>query len=534
MPTSDKTKDFSSLPVSPRLRGALQTISDSCISCELCKQECAFLQQYGKPKHIADSFDPHNKDHQGMAFECSLCELCVAVCPVHIHPAEMFLEMRREAVRGGNGDFSEHGGILAYEKRGTSPRFTYYALPTGCDTVFFPGCALPGTRPDTTRSLFEHLRKTLPALGIVLDCCTKPSHDLGRDEYFTAMFAEMRDFLVKNGVRRVIVACPNCYKVFHTYGDQLAVQTVYEFLAQDGLPTGKKLSQTITVHDPCAIRHESGIHAAVRDLCARQGLTISEMPHHGKKTLCCGEGGSVGFVTPELAKKWAALREGETNGSPIVTYCAGCANFLGRVAPTSHVLDLLFQPEAAMAGKVKVAKSPITYLNRLRLKKRFKNTVAAAVTRERTFTADSEKKKGGLVKRLALIALIISAVAAIRFSGATQYLEQEKLRQFILGYGALASMIYMLLYTVAPVLFLPGLPITVVGGILFGPLWGVVYTITGATAGACLAFLVSRYIARDWVAAKLKGPRWRRLERRRGAPRLESGGLHPAHPGFSL
>jgi uncharacterized membrane protein YdjX (TVP38/TMEM64 family) len=51
-----------------------------------------------------------------------------------------------------------------------------------------------------------------------------------------------------------------------------------------------------------------------------------------------------------------------------------------------------------------------------------------------------------------------------------------------------------------------------VGGILFGPFWGVIYTITGATAGACLAFLVSRYIARDWVASKLKGPRWRRLD----------------------
>lgn len=513
MTTSERvTKDFSSFPVSPQLREALQTISDKCISCELCKKECAFLQEYGKPKHIADSFDPHNKDHQGMAFECSLCELCAAVCPMDIHPAEMFLAMRREAVRTGQGDFSEHGGILAYEKRGTSPRFTYYALPPGCDTVFFPGCALPGTRPDTTWSLFEHMRQTMHALGIVLDCCTKPSHDLGRDEYFTAMFTEMRDFLLKNGVRQVIVACPNCYKVFHTYGGELSVRTVYEFLAQNGLPKETKLAATVTVHDPCAIRYESEIHAAVRDLCTRQGLTLSEMPHRGEKTLCCGEGGSVCFVTPELAKKWAALRKAQTNGSRIVTYCAGCANFLGAVAPTSHVLDILFKPEATMAGKVKVAKSPLTYLNRLKLKNRFKNTMAAAVTRERTFSPEAEGKRGGVLKSLAVIALIIGAIAAIRFSGATQYLEQEKLRHLILGYGALAPMIYMLFYTVAPVLFLPGLPITVVGGILFGPFWGVVYTITGATAGACLAFLVTRYIARDWVASKLKGPRWRRLD----------------------
>jgi uncharacterized membrane protein YdjX (TVP38/TMEM64 family) len=71
----------------------------------------------------------------------------------------------------------------------------------------------------------------------------------------------------------------------------------------------------------------------------------------------------------------------------------------------------------------------------------------------------------------------------------------------------------MLLYTVAPVLFLPGLPITIAGGILFGPVWGVVYSITGATAGASAAFLISRYAARGWVEAKLAGPRWRELDR---------------------
>ena len=40
-----------------------------------------------------------------------------------------------------------------------------------------------------------------------------------------------------------------------------------------------------------------------------------------------------------------------------------------------------------------------------------------------------------------------------------------------------------------------------------------VYTISGATIGASLAFLVARYAARDWVAAKLSGPRWEKLDK---------------------
>jgi uncharacterized membrane protein YdjX (TVP38/TMEM64 family) len=40
----------------------------------------------------------------------------------------------------------------------------------------------------------------------------------------------------------------------------------------------------------------------------------------------------------------------------------------------------------------------------------------------------------------------------------------------------------------------------------------VVYTIFGATAGATLAFLVARYLAGDWVAAKLQGTKLASLD----------------------
>lgn len=388
------------MPVAASLQKELQRVSDTCINCKLCKKECAFLQEYGKPKQIADSYDPEDRACKRMAFECSLCQLCAAVCPVDINPANMFLEMRREAFRTGNGDYPEHHRILGYEKRGTSRRYSYYAFPKGCDTVFFPGCTLPGTRPERTRGLFEYIKKTVPTLGIVLDCCTKPSHDLGRDSYFTAMFEEMKNYLINNGIRRVLVACPNCYKIFNKYGEKLSVKTVYEFLAQNGLPTNGHLSAMVSVHDPCGIRYENAIHQAVRALCERQGLSVREMPHCRQKTLCCGEGGSVSFVRTDYAKKWGALRKGETDGNHIITYCAGCANFLGGITPTSHVVDLLFEPEATMAGQVKVAKPPFTYLNRLKLKRRFKKTLNAAITRERTFSAGENKKKKGPAKRL--------------------------------------------------------------------------------------------------------------------------------------
>lgn len=108
---------------------------------------------------------------------------------------------------------------------------------------------------------------------------------------------------------------------------------------------------------------------------------------------------------------------------------------------------------------------------------------------------------------------MLASVAALRITGLSQHLNTETIRSAMAGTGAWAPVIYMLTYTLAPALMLPGLPISLAGGILFGPFWGVVYTITSATAGACLAFLVSRYVAREWVANRLRGPRWRRLDR---------------------
>lgn len=117
-----------------------------------------------------------------------------------------------------------------------------------------------------------------------------------------------------------------------------------------------------------------------------------------------------------------------------------------------------------------------------------------------------------MMKRILLLVVIVAVILAIRFTGAAGYLEQETLRQLIESYGILAPLVYMVGYIIAPVLLLPGLPITIAGGILFGPFWGVVYTIIGATLGACAAFLVARYIARDWVEKRLQSPKWRRLD----------------------
>ena len=495
----------------PGLQAQLAATKSGCNNCGDCVRECAFLKKQGTPKAIAESVDAASPASLSRSFECSLCGLCSLVCPERIDLDGLFLEMRREAVDRGFGQYSEHKPLVTYERLGTSRRFSLYRLPPGCTTIFFPGCSLAGTRPEGVNEVFAELQKVDPATGIVFDCCLKPSHSLGREQYVSAMFEEMNSWLVQQGVKEVLVACPNCQVMFDTLGHGLKVRTVWEALAGSGLkPT--EASGTVVVHDPCVIRYAEPVHQAVRTLLERQGLTVEEMPHSGKTTVCCGQGGAVNLLNPPLAASWGELRKREAGGRRIITYCAGCVQALGVHTPTNHLVDVLFAPEQTLAGKKKGAGAPVTYLNRLLLKRAFNRKEGFAVTRERTFVAEQGQPKKRSFKPLIILALLVAAVAGVQLSGVAHYLQQDKLQELIASYGVLAPAIYILIYSLAPVLFLPGLPITIVGGIVFGPVWGVVYTIIGSTIGASLAFLVARYGARDWIAAKLTGPKWEKLD----------------------
>ena len=84
-------------------------------------------------------------------------------------------------------------------------------------------------------------------------------------------------------------------------------------------------------------------------------------------------------------------------------------------------------------------------------------------------------------------------------------LDAAALEQWVQSAGLAAPLLFMLVYAIAAVFFLPGSVLTLAGGALFGPVLGTFYNLTGATLGALLAFLVARYLASDWVAQRAGG-----------------------------
>ena len=108
-----------------------------------------------------------------------------------------------------------------------------------------------------------------------------------------------------------------------------------------------------------------------------------------------------------------------------------------------------------------------------------------------------------------LLGLILLIAVATAIAQRDQF-DAAALQAWVEGAGAAGPLLFMLVYALATVLFLPGSVLTLAGGALFGPLWGTLWNLTGATLGAALAFLIARHLGADWVTRRA-GARLARL-----------------------
>jgi uncharacterized membrane protein YdjX (TVP38/TMEM64 family) len=106
-----------------------------------------------------------------------------------------------------------------------------------------------------------------------------------------------------------------------------------------------------------------------------------------------------------------------------------------------------------------------------------------------------------MLPRLALLAALGIAIAlAILFR---ERIDAVAIQAWVVAVGPAGPQIFILVYALAAVLFVLGSVLTVAGCALFGPLLSTLINLTGATLGAALAFLISRYLAADWMRRRL-------------------------------
>jgi pyruvate/2-oxoglutarate dehydrogenase complex dihydrolipoamide dehydrogenase (E3) component/uncharacterized membrane protein YdjX (TVP38/TMEM64 family) len=147
-------------------------------------------------------------------------------------------------------------------------------------------------------------------------------------------------------------------------------------------------------------------------------------------------------------------------------------------------------------------------------------------------------------RKLALLLGLGAAIAAFFVFDLGQYLnlqtlkdQQEAIRRFHANSPLLSVSVYFLIYVATTALSLPGAALlTLAGGAVFGLLWGTLIVSFASTIGATLAFLISRFLLRDWVAQRF-GQRLAAIDegvRREGALYLFTLRLVPVFPFFLI
>lgn len=328
-----------------------------CIRCECleCVKQCAYLQGYQEyPKTLVRKIYNNQAIVQGtrnanrMINSCSLCGQCTVICPNDFPVAEVCRTTRMAMVDTGHMPPSPHDFALEDMRFSTSGFCRLSRHQPGLATssyVFYPGCQLAGSAPETVKRTYAFLAASLPGgVGLMLDCCGIPAHWAGRRELFIDTISDCKAALARLGNPTVIAACSSCLSVFREFAPELAVTSLWEVLDSLALPAGVQAGPAfpLALHDPCTARNQREVRASVRSLCAKLGVGIVEHDYTGELADCCGYGGLMQFANQPLGRKAAAVKAGRSPHDGLA-YCAMCRDNLAAAGrPVAHLLDYLF------------------------------------------------------------------------------------------------------------------------------------------------------------------------------------------------
>ncbi len=148
---------------------------------------------------------------------------------------------------------------------------------------------------------------------------------------------------------------------------------------------------------------------------------------------------------------------------------------------------------------------------------------------------EPKAKKAAWWRPVLLLAVVVTLIVLAQVFGLGGKL--GALRDWISSLGPWGPAVFFLIYVAGTVAAIPGAAMTVAGGALFGSFWGTILVLHAATVGASLAFLISRYFAREsivrWLGKNEQFQRLDRLTEKHGAIMVALTRLVPIFP-FNL
>jgi len=340
-----------------RLNATLSCFAGECAGCESCYSECSLLGSLGvSPLQLADLVLGHEEIPEeivSLVQQCSLCGLCSTNCPVGLNPGDLMQSLRESLVKAARIEVDSYLPMLVdrqhhfFSLYRDTWQIDYSDLKKQeCSVLFFPGCSLSSFAPQLTRSAHHWLQQDQGLdVGFSDSCCGLPLANIGLGERCAQHLNGLAEEFEEAGVRQIVSACPNCFYHFQNRFPGIEVISLYQLLEEAGtrIPPG----MIATIHDSCPDRYTGAIGKSMR---AMLGATrIVEMEHNRSETICCGSGGIVSMVAPEVSHQRAERRIGEicrTAADVCISTCMACVKRLhgegGDVPEVVHLLELVF------------------------------------------------------------------------------------------------------------------------------------------------------------------------------------------------
>lgn len=212
---------------------------------------------------------------------------------------------------------------------------------------FMAGCSLSSYNPDAVAKTIAYLNSVFPKFAAIQKCCGKPTKLLGQEDLFNERFNNLQQDIEGLDIEEMIVGCQNC-KVTLNEESATPTHSLWEILPLIGLPEhlkGKAKDSDIvfTIHDSCSSRYETLLQEGIRWILDELGYKYVESKYSRKKTRCCGSGGMVSAVNPEVGLKVMKRRVETLEKDNIIVYCASCSSSIRKGGvKTWHILDLLW------------------------------------------------------------------------------------------------------------------------------------------------------------------------------------------------
>jgi Fe-S oxidoreductase len=229
-------------------------------------------------------------------------------------------------------------------------------LAAETEYLFWVGCA--GAFDDGQQKTIQAVAELLHRAGVgyvVLgpeeSCTGDPARRSGNEFLFQMLAAQNVEVLNavfegrEPGTRKIVTTCPHCLNTLGREYPQLDghYEVVHHTqllnkLVREGklVPVADPDSGPTTYHDPCYLGRHNEVYAEPRALVGAAGATLTEMPRHADRSMCCGAGGARMWMEERIGKRVNVTRTEEAldtlsgvgAGGTIAVGCPFCRTML--------------------------------------------------------------------------------------------------------------------------------------------------------------------------------------------------------------